>query len=178
MKKKLYAAMAVFFILIGMLWLWGGQKKEKQKEKGMQEEKGVQEKIEKIEKSEEEWKALLDEFTYSITREKGTERAFTGKYWDHKEKGIYYCVACNLELFSSETKFRSGTGWPSFTSVIKKAHVEEKRDLTYGMVRTEVICARCDSHLGHLFPDGPKPSGLRYCINSASLRFKNAQGSK
>ncbi|MCB1141179.1 MAG: peptide-methionine (R)-S-oxide reductase MsrB [Leptospiraceae bacterium] len=126
----------------------------------------------KIIKSDEEWKKILNEEAFKILRKKGTERAFTGKYHDFKEKGIYICAACGHELFSSETKYDSGTGWPSFFKPIKNENVGEEIDKGFFMTRTEVHCARCGGHLGHVFPDGPQPTGLRYCINSASLDFK------
>lgn len=126
----------------------------------------------RIVKSNDEWKKELPEDVYHVMREHGTERAFTGKLWDNHEEGTYVCAACNLELFSSNTKFESGTGWPSFYEPIAKDAVGEQKDTSYGMVRSEVHCARCGGHLGHVFDDGPKPTGLRYCINSASLKFK------
>ncbi|MEQ8240269.1 MAG: peptide-methionine (R)-S-oxide reductase MsrB [Cyclobacteriaceae bacterium] len=128
-------------------------------------------KIEKVEKSSEEWKAQLTALEYNVLREKGTERAFTGDLWNNKKAGTYTCGGCGLPLFSSKTKFKSGTGWPSFWEPIKKEYVKEESDNSYGMLRTEVLCARCDGHLGHIFPDGPKPTGLRYCINGVSLDF-------
>lgn len=128
--------------------------------------------IVKIVKTDAEWKKSLSPEQYRILRQKGTEIAFTGKYWNHHAEGVYVCAACGLELFDSKSKFESGTGWPSFWTPIVAGHVDEHRDTTFGMVRTEALCTRCGGHLGHVFDDGPKPTGLRYCINSASLDFQ------
>lgn len=129
-------------------------------------------KTDKMEKTEEQWKQELDSETYRITRQAGTEAAFTGKYCDLKDKGVYNCAACGEALFSSETKYDSGSGWPSFYAPANPDSVGQNDDHSHGMIRTEVVCSKCDSHLGHVFPDGPVETGLRYCINSASLNFK------
>ena len=131
--------------------------------------------MDKIKKSETEWKKLLDEKTYNITRKSGTEQAFTGKYLHKKSNGIYSCICCGNHLFSSDAKFDSGSGWPSFFETINNSNVKEVDDSSHGMTRTEVICASCDSHLGHVFNDGPQSTGLRYCINSASLKLEEIE---
>jgi len=126
----------------------------------------------KVQKTDEEWRRLLTPEQYRVTRQKGTERAFTGEYCESHEPGVYQCVCCGTDLFESKKKFDSGTGWPSFTEPLEEERIRSEQDFSYGMHRVEVLCAVCDAHLGHVFEDGPPPTGLRYCLNSVSLRLK------
>lgn len=165
-KRRLFLLPLLIFAIAGHSCA-----QETQKEKTMKDNK-VQI-TEKIFKSDEEWKKLLTPEQYNILRKKGTERPHTGLYDQHFVKGAYFCAACGLELFESDSKFDAGCGWPSFSIPSEENHITENKDFTYGMVRTEVVCSRCGGHLGHVFNDGPPPTGLRYCINSESLTFRS-----
>lgn len=139
-------------------------------------EKGKYLMVDRVQKTDEEWKKALTPEQFQVTRKKGTERAYAGAYWNNHERGVYHCVCCGNDLFRSEDKFDSGTGWPSYTKPIAPENARTQEDTGLYMRRTEVLCARCGAHLGHVFDDGPKPAGLRYCVNSAALKFVKARG--
>ena len=155
MRKNLFIIAPAIIVVAACV-----QKEDAMTEKGM--------------KTDQEWKAQLSAEQYRVTRQKGTERPYTGKYWNHKELGIYSCVCCGTDLFLSDTKFDSGCGWPSYFEPVDDRVITEQRDPSGGRERTEVLCSKCGAHLGHVFPDGPPPTGLRYCINSASILFRKA----
>jgi len=167
MKRIAINALALFIILCSFTTTIHSQ------EKKLQEKSKGNKMTGKVEKTDKEWKKTLTSEEYRVLRQKGTERPYTGKYWNTFEDGIYKCAACDASLFDSKTKFDSGCGWPSFSDILENKNILTKDDLSYGMHRIEVLCANCEGHLGHVFEDGPKPTGLRYCINSVSIKFES-----